>query len=212
MSIGRCSDANVRAVLRRWFENVRCFGGGSSFRRDICTGSSALARLGRMGGSASSRPWVTVLRVDTSPQSHMRNRSMSDFIRFVGLDVHADSITFAVAEEGRSEARHLVRLPNDLARLLKSLDRLGPRVSLRCAYEAGPTVYGLQRALARAGIDCFVIAPSKAVPSPHNNHRLGQVRGPSHRRARRCCAGVWRSEHEQHHHGHLLRRETVLHD
>lgn len=86
---------------------------------------------------------------------------MSDSIRFVGLDVHADSITVAVAEEGRSEARHLVRLPNDLARLLKSLDRLGPRVSLRCAYEAGPTGYGLQRALAKAGIDCVVIAPSK---------------------------------------------------
>lgn len=82
-------------------------------------------------------------------------------IRFVGLDVHADSITVAVAEEGREEARHLGRFPNDLARLLRALDRLGPRASLRCAYEAGPTGYGLQRALKKAEIDCAVIAPSK---------------------------------------------------
>lgn len=86
---------------------------------------------------------------------------MSDSIRYVGLDVHADSITVAVAEEGRSEARHVARYPNDLTRLLRALDRLGPRASLRCAYEAGPTGYGLQRALAKAEIDCIVIAPSK---------------------------------------------------
>ena len=81
--------------------------------------------------------------------------------RFVGLDVHADSITVAVAEEGRGEARHVGRFPNDLSRLMKALDRLGPRATLSCAYEAGPTGYGLQRALSRAGILCAVIAPSK---------------------------------------------------
>ncbi len=86
---------------------------------------------------------------------------MTQPIRFVGLDVHADSITVAVAEEGRDEARHLAKCPNDLTRLLKHLDRLGPRDSLRCAYEAGPTGYGLVRALNAAGISCVVIAPSK---------------------------------------------------
>ena len=82
-------------------------------------------------------------------------------IRFVGLDVLAESITVAVAEEGRSEARYVGRYPNDLPRLLRVLGRLGSRGSLRCAYEAGPTGYGLQRALSEAGIDCVVIAPSK---------------------------------------------------
>jgi len=81
--------------------------------------------------------------------------------RFVGLDVHADSITVAVAEEGREEARYVGRFPNDLSRLLGVLERVGPRESLSCAYEAGPTGYGLQRALSQAGIDCVVIAPSK---------------------------------------------------
>lgn len=82
-------------------------------------------------------------------------------IRFVGLDVHADSITASVAEEGRAEAKSLGRFPNDLTRLLRALDRLGDRRSLRCAYEAGPTGYGLQRSLKEAGVDCVVIAPSK---------------------------------------------------
>lgn len=82
-------------------------------------------------------------------------------IRYVGLDVHSTSISIAVAEEGRGEPTFLTRLPNHLTRLLKSLDRLGPRSSLHCAYEAGPTGYGLQRALTRTGIRCEVIAPSK---------------------------------------------------
>lgn len=82
-------------------------------------------------------------------------------IRFVGLDVHARSVAIAVAEEGRDPARPLSQIPNDLGRILKVLDRLGPREGLRCAYEAGPTGYGLQRALASEGIDCIVIAPSR---------------------------------------------------
>lgn len=86
---------------------------------------------------------------------------MQQPIRFVGLDVHADSISVAIAEEGREEALFLGRLPNDLSRLLRVFDRVGARCSLRCAYEAGPTGYGLQRALSAAGIECQVIAPSK---------------------------------------------------
>ena len=86
---------------------------------------------------------------------------MSQPTRFVGLDVHAQTIAVAVAEEGREPAKPLAELPNDAQRLLQRLDRLGPRESLRCAYEAGPTGYGLQRALVSAGVDCVVIAPSK---------------------------------------------------
>lgn len=82
-------------------------------------------------------------------------------IRFVGLDVHAKTVAIAVAEEGRAPAQPLTQVPNDLGRILRALDRLGPREALRCAYEAGPTGYGLQRALSRAGLDCIVIAPSK---------------------------------------------------
>jgi len=51
-----------------------------------------------------------------------------------------------VAEEGRDEPKFLRQISNDQGRIMKSLDRLGPRESLYCAYEAGPTGYGLQRA------------------------------------------------------------------
>jgi transposase len=78
-------------------------------------------------------------------------------VRFVGLDVHADSIAIAVAEPGRSEPGVLGVIPNDIALLLKKLRRIG---RVKCCYEAGPTGFGLQRALSAEGIDCIIVAPS----------------------------------------------------
>lgn len=78
-------------------------------------------------------------------------------VRFVGLDVHADSIAIAVAEPGRGEPAILATIPNDVVALLKRLRKLG---RVKCCYEAGPTGFGLQRGLSKAGIDCMVVAPS----------------------------------------------------
>ena len=89
---------------------------------------------------------------------------MKKLSQYVGLDVHKDSISIAVADEGRDPARELARIPNDPTRLLKKLDRLGGREQLRVCYEAGPTGYGLVRELEKAGISCIVVAPS-LIPS-----------------------------------------------
>jgi transposase len=78
-------------------------------------------------------------------------------VRFVGLDVHADSIAIALAEPGGGEPSGLATIPNDTVLLLKRLRRLG-RVS--CCYEAGPTGFGLYRDLVAAGVECMVVAPS----------------------------------------------------
>lgn len=78
-------------------------------------------------------------------------------VRFVGLDVHAASIAIAVAEPGRGEPGQLAVIGNDTSQLLKRLRRLG---RVKCCYEAGPTGFGLQRALTAEGIDCVVVAPS----------------------------------------------------
>ena len=86
---------------------------------------------------------------------------MSKITKYVGLDVHKDSISIAVAEEGRSEARFLKRIPNDGSRLLRVLRTLGTLESLHCAYEAGPTGYGLYRLLSSKGVRCEVVAPSE---------------------------------------------------
>jgi transposase len=80
-------------------------------------------------------------------------------VRFVGLDVHRDSIAIAVADLGRP-AESLGSVPNNIPDLIRRLLRLGPEKSLRCCYEAGPTGLGLARKLQGAGIACVVIAPS----------------------------------------------------
>jgi transposase len=78
-------------------------------------------------------------------------------VRFVGLDVHADSIAIAVAEPGRGEPATVATIPNDTVLLLKRLRALG---RVKCCYEAGPTGFGLHRDLVKAGIDCAIVAPS----------------------------------------------------
>ena len=82
-------------------------------------------------------------------------------VRYIGLDVHKDSITIATADPGREPARKFKTIPNDGIRLLKALELLKPRGGeLLVCYEAGPTGYGLYRRLRKAGIDCRVVAPS----------------------------------------------------
>ena len=81
-------------------------------------------------------------------------------IRYVGLDVHKDSIKIAVAEEGREPARFHSAIPSENNKLIKRIRKLGPVKALRCCYEAGPGGYTVYRALNSAGIDCKVIAPS----------------------------------------------------
>lgn len=85
---------------------------------------------------------------------------MKDKIRYVGLDVHKDSISIAVAEAGGGEPEVLATIPNEMTVLLKHLKKLGPSSSLQGCYEAGPTGYGLYRELKRRGISCVVVAPS----------------------------------------------------
>src|SRR5215470_12461437 len=80
-------------------------------------------------------------------------------IRFVGLDVHADMISIAVAEPN-GEVRSLGEFRNQAPSLRRLVERLGPRDQLRVCYEAGPTGYGLYWRLAELGVACEVIAPT----------------------------------------------------
>ena len=82
-------------------------------------------------------------------------------IRFIGLDVHKDTIVMSVADAGNAEAKVLGTFPNDVNKIMKQLKKLSADLSLlRVCYEAGPTGFGLCRKLKEAGIDCKVIAPS----------------------------------------------------
>lgn len=87
---------------------------------------------------------------------------MTRISKFVGLDVHKDSVCMAVALGGPGmEVRELGTVPHDVPRVVRRILELGPPDTLSVAYEAGPTGYGLQRAFEEAGVRCIVVAPSK---------------------------------------------------
>jgi transposase len=83
---------------------------------------------------------------------------MQKSIRYVGLDVHADTIAVAVAETG-GEVRSVGTIPNTAEAVRKLLKKLGEK-DLRVCYEAGPTGYVLYWQLTQLGVHCDVIAPT----------------------------------------------------
>ena len=84
---------------------------------------------------------------------------MSQHIRFVGLDVHSDSISIAIADPG-VPVRSVGQIANDEHLIRKWMKRLGMTHDLRVCYEAGPGGFVLYWQLTRMGIPCTVIAPS----------------------------------------------------
>ena len=80
-------------------------------------------------------------------------------IRFLGLDVHADTIAVSVAEPD-GEVRPLGIIPNRLESVRKMVAKLGPVNQLKACYEAGPTGYVLYWQLTSLGVACEVVAPS----------------------------------------------------
>lgn len=76
----------------------------------------------------------------------------------VGLDVHAAKIVAAVLDAETGQVQHFT-LGGDIAEAAGLCAGLARPV--RAAYEAGPTGYGLARALAGRGVQCVVAAPSK---------------------------------------------------
>ena len=81
-------------------------------------------------------------------------------LRYVGLDVHKNSIVMAVADADSLPAEVVARIEWSEPRVLAELRKLGPLRSLKVCYEAGPTGYGLQRSLAKSKVDCIVVAPA----------------------------------------------------
>jgi len=109
-------------------------------------------------------------------------------LRFLGLDVHADTIAAAVAE-ARGEVRSLAIIPNRM----ESIQKLEPASSLRACYEAGPTGYVLYWQLCALGVGCEVLAPS-LVPAKAGD-RLKTDRRDAEKLARSHLSGdltaVW---------------------
>jgi transposase len=113
-------------------------------------------------------------------------------LRFVGLDVHAETIAVAVADSG-GEVRSWGIIPNRIESVRKMVVKLGPVEKLKCCYEAGPTGYVLYWQLTQLGVACEVIAPS-LVPTKTGD-RVKTDRRDAERLARCYRAGeltaVW---------------------
>jgi len=84
---------------------------------------------------------------------------MKEKLRFLGLDVHAETIAVAIAEPD-GEVRSLGTIPNRAESIRKLVKKLGSVEKLRACYEAGPTGYVLYWQLAELGVKCEVVAPT----------------------------------------------------
>jgi transposase len=80
-------------------------------------------------------------------------------IRFIGLDVHGETIAVGVAEPSGEVCSLgvIANRPESVRRLVK---KLGPASSLRACYEAGPCGYVLYWQLTQMGVPCDVVAPT----------------------------------------------------
>src|ERR1700691_2908830 len=100
--------------------------------------------------ASRERPWR---RATYKWEPAMRN------VRFVDLDVHAETIAVAVAEVG-GEVRSLGVIPNRAESVRRLIGKLGKPESLKVCYEAGPTGYVLYWQLTELGVACEVVAPT----------------------------------------------------
>jgi len=88
---------------------------------------------------------------------------MEQLTRFIGMDVHKDTIVVAVTTAGDGgKATPYGTFPNTVPALEKLVKRLRQAGSgpLKFCYEAGPCGYGVHRTLTRLGEECMVVAPS----------------------------------------------------
>jgi transposase len=86
---------------------------------------------------------------------------MEQFSKYVGLDVHKDTIAVSIADAGRSKARHYGTIKHTataVSALLKKINRDGEVLEL--CYEAGPCGYGLYHQITASGHECQVVAPT----------------------------------------------------
>lgn len=86
---------------------------------------------------------------------------MKEFIKYVGLDVHKETIAVSVAASNAGEVRYwgeIANTPQAMDQLVRQLKKDGARLSF--CYEAGACGYELHRRLAGQGWECMVVAPS----------------------------------------------------
>ena len=86
---------------------------------------------------------------------------MSDYVAYLGLDVHQDTMAVAVATPGRSDLEWCGTIANRRSALKRLIASLAPQGEpLSFCYEAGPCGDGVYRELTGWGAHCDVVAPA----------------------------------------------------
>jgi len=75
-----------------------------------------------------------------------------DYTRYLGWDVHGETIVIAEALPGRDPARDVGTIPNTSEAVLRWIRKQSDAPTILIAYEAGPTGFGLARLCQREGI------------------------------------------------------------
>lgn len=121
-------------------------------------------------------------------------------IKFIGLDVHKETIAVAVAEDG---ADREVRFHGTIASTAEAVRRLvarlaGPGIELRFCYEAGPFGLGLYRQLRKLGAECLIISPSTMPRRPGDRVKTDRRDAVTMARLLRAgeLAGIWIPDEE----------------
>jgi len=88
---------------------------------------------------------------------------MEKRIKYIGLDVHKNSIAIAIADQGQDQE---VRFYGTIINRMDLFDKFTRKLisdgsELRFVYEAGPCGYQLYRHLTKKGFECMVTAPSQ---------------------------------------------------
>jgi len=132
----------------------------------------------------------------------LQARGAGTYPAYIGLDVHKETITVAVARGGRDgpESRgEIANRPKAVAKLVARLSEEFDGEALLFCYEAGPCGYVLYRQLLELGHDCQVVAPSLIPKKP--GERIKTDRRDAAKLAQSLRSGdltaVWVPDEEQ---------------
>ncbi len=86
---------------------------------------------------------------------------MNDGSKYVGLDVHKETIAISIAEASGGEVRYFGEIKNTPEAIRKLCEKIKPETGgLFFCYESGPCGFGIHRQLIELGWDCLVAATS----------------------------------------------------
>lgn len=90
-----------------------------------------------------------------------QQKTVTPYSRYVGLDVHKDTVAVSIADSDGGKPRYYGEIPHTQKAIDKLVQKLSPGGEvLAFCYEAGPCGYGLYRQITAMGHDCIVVAPS----------------------------------------------------